>query len=64
MKKQLLLEIILFILAVIILPIGTLFVLEPCYRYMMNSKVDKGLQEDTYIVRNEWCVEVIAESLS
>ena len=55
MKAQLLLEVVLFILTVIILPMGTLFVLEPCYRYMMNSRTDKGLQEDTYIVRNEVC---------
>lgn len=55
MNLQLLLEIFLTILAIVVLPLSSVFVFEPCYRYMINSKIDGGIKEDTYIVRGRVC---------
>ena len=56
MKAQLLLEIILTLAAVVVLPLGICLLFEPCYRYYMNSKIDRGLTEDSYLVRGELCL--------
>ena len=55
MKAQLLLEIVLTLAAVVVFPLCVCLLFEPCYTYYVNSKIDGGLKEDTFIVRGEEC---------
>ena len=49
------LEIVLIFAAVVVFPLSLCLLFEPCYRYYMNSKIDGGLKEDTFIIRGEEC---------
>jgi dolichyl-phosphate beta-glucosyltransferase len=55
MKAQLLLEVLLTFLTLVVLPAGVCLLFEPCYKYYTNSKIDKGIRADTYIVRGQEC---------
>ena len=58
MKSQLLLEIFLFFLVVIIIPLGMLFLCQPMYDYYVNESNDGGLVQEDYYVGGLRCDKI------
>ena len=54
-RKQVVLETVLTIICVVVLPCALIALFMPCYRYQVNSSLDKKLGNDLYYVDGSFC---------